>query len=87
VTLEADAGGLVVRPAIAVGACSEVAQRLPRLEARLAGKPLRSALADLLHSEDLAALAPISDVRGTADYRRDTAGTLIRRALAELSDE
>jgi CO/xanthine dehydrogenase FAD-binding subunit len=76
-----------VRAAIAVGACSEVAQRLAGLEAKVVGKPLTPALSDLLRADDLAALTPISDVRGSGDYRRDAAMTLLRRALAELGRE
>jgi CO/xanthine dehydrogenase FAD-binding subunit len=86
-TLEVDADGTVVRAAIAVGACSEVAQRLARLEAKVVGKPLTPALSDLLRPDDLAALTPISDVRGSGEYRRDAAMTLLRRALAELGRE
>jgi len=70
-----------------VGACSEVAQRLPKLEARLIGKPLSSSLADVVRSDDLARLTPISDVRGSAEYRQDAALTLVRRSLALLSGE
>ncbi len=81
VTLEVGADGTVVRAAVAVGACSAVAQRLARLEAKLLGKPLAPALADQVRPDDLAALTPISDIRGTAEYRRDAAVTLIRRAL------
>ena len=86
-TLEADADGTVVRAAIAVGACSEVAQRLAGLEAKVVGQPLTPALCDLLRPDDLAALTPISDVRGSREYRRDAAMTLLRRALAELGRE
>jgi CO/xanthine dehydrogenase FAD-binding subunit len=87
VTLEADAGGSVARAAIAVGACSEVAQRLAGLEAKVVGKPLTPALADLPSADDFAALTPISDIRGSGEYRRDAAMTLVRRALAELGRE
>jgi CO/xanthine dehydrogenase FAD-binding subunit len=86
-TLEAGADGTVARAAVAVGACSEVAQRLARLEAKLLGKPLAPALADLVRPDDVAALTPISDIRGSAEYRRDAAMTLVRRALAELGRE
>ncbi len=86
-TLEAGADGTVARAAVAVGACSEVAQRLARLEAMLLGEPLAPALADLVRPDDIAALTPISDIRGSAEYRRDAALTLVRRALAELGRE
>jgi CO/xanthine dehydrogenase FAD-binding subunit len=86
-TLEAGADGTVARAAVAVGACSEVAQRLARVEAKLLGKPLAPALADLVRPDDIAALTPISDIRGGAEYRRDAALTLVRRALAELGRE
>ena len=66
---------------MAVGACSEVAQRLSLLEAELRGRPMTAALA---RPEHLAPLGPIGDIRGTADYRQDAALTLVRRALARL---
>ena len=31
-------------------------------------------------------LSPIDDARGSADYRREAAGTLIRRGLAVLGE-
>ena len=86
-TLETGSDGTVARAAVAVGACSEVARRLTGLEAKLLGKPLTSALGDLVRLDDLAPLAPISDIRGSAEYRRDAALTLVRRALAELGSE
>jgi len=85
--IEAGPDGAVARATVAVGACSEVAQRLTKLEAKLLGRPLAPALADLARPDDLAPLAPITDVRGTAEYRRDAALTLVRRALAELGRE
>lgn len=87
VTLESDHDGLVARAAVAVGACSEVAQRLSRLETKLTGKPLGPALADLIRPDDLSALTPIADVRASAEYRREAAATLIKRALLELAGE
>jgi CO/xanthine dehydrogenase FAD-binding subunit len=75
----------VLRARIAVGACSEVAQRLTPLEADLAGRPLDDRLPQMVEAHHLAALAPISDVRGTAGYRRSAALVLVRRALEELA--
>ena len=70
---------------IAVGSCSAVAQRLPALERRLAGKALSESIAEIPTSDDLQPLSPIDDVRGTAAYRRDATLTLLRRALRELA--
>ena len=80
VALDIEAGH--VREArIAVGACSPVARRLPAAEARLAGQPAQAGLGEALRPEDFAALSPIDDLRASADYRREAALTLTRRAV------
>jgi CO/xanthine dehydrogenase FAD-binding subunit len=66
---------------IAVGACSPVAERLPRLEAALAGAPLDGRLAERVEAAHLAPLAPIDDVRGSAAYRSDAVVIVLRRLL------
>lgn len=68
---------------VAVGACSPVATRLALLEKDLEGRAVRE-LAAAVRKEHLSALAPIADVRGSAEYRVEAALTLVRRALAEL---
>lgn len=85
VVIALDDGGRVALCGIAVGACSEVAQRLTALEARLAGVRARDA-AGVVTAEDLRALTPIDDVRGSAAYRLDAALTLVRQAIAEAVD-
>jgi CO/xanthine dehydrogenase FAD-binding subunit len=77
-------GDRIARARIAVGSCSSAAQRLPALEAALQGHALSSA-AKAVAAEHLAPIAPIDDVRGTANYRRDAALTLVRRALKDLA--
>lgn len=79
VTLEIDRDR-VANARIAVGACSAVAQRLPALEAALAGAPITT-LAERVDAAQLAPLSPIDDVRGSAAYRGDAAVTLLRRLL------
>jgi CO/xanthine dehydrogenase FAD-binding subunit len=74
-------GGVVREARVAVGACSAVARRLPDVERRLVGAPARTGLAAAIEAGDVAALAPIDDLRATADYRRDAALTLARRAI------
>ena len=82
--LEADAAGRVARAAVAVGACSPVARRLPELEQALLGRSSDAALADIVTDSHMAALAPLDDARGSAAYRLDAARTLTARTLAEL---
>lgn len=76
------AEGRVANARVAVGACSAVAQRLPALEAALAGALLDERLADRVDLAHLAPLTPIDDVRGSADYRSDSVLVLLRRLLA-----
>ena len=82
--LERAPDGTVAAARIAVGSCAAVAQRLAALEAALLGRPAASRLGVLVRPEHLAPLTPIDDVRGSADYRKDAALTLVRRALDEL---
>jgi CO/xanthine dehydrogenase FAD-binding subunit len=84
VAVEIAADGTIARARVAVGACSEVAQRLPRLEAALAGALATARSALTASPEHLAGLSPIDDVRGTAAYRREAALELVRRALRRV---
>ncbi|MPY71382.1 MAG: xanthine dehydrogenase family protein subunit M [Alphaproteobacteria bacterium] len=68
---------------VAVGSCSEVARRLPALEAALVGRDM-TRLGETVAPGHLAPLSPIDDVRGSGAYRRDAALTLVRRALDAL---
>jgi CO/xanthine dehydrogenase FAD-binding subunit len=79
------ADGRVASARIAVGACSPVAERLPGLEAALAGAPLDARLADRVEVAHLAPLSPIDDVRGSAAYRSDATITVLRRLLRGLA--
>jgi len=69
--------------AIAIGSCSEVAQRLTDLEAALIGCSVN----DLRIQTDLieAALSPIADIRSDAEYRLKAASALVHRALREAT--
>ncbi|HUG29386.1 MAG TPA: FAD binding domain-containing protein [Candidatus Limnocylindria bacterium] len=84
VVVEIGVDDRIARGRIAVGACSEVAQRLPALEAALAGESAIPATARLVAPEHLTGLHPIDDVRGTAAYRLDAAEELVRRALEKV---
>jgi CO/xanthine dehydrogenase FAD-binding subunit len=80
-TTTLDAGGRIADARIAVGACSPMARRLTALEARLEGLTPDEAAAGVT-AADLENLAPIDDIRASADYRRHAALILVRRALA-----
>jgi CO/xanthine dehydrogenase FAD-binding subunit len=73
--------GVVRGACVAAGACSAAAKRLPEVERRLISAPAGAGLGDLIGGDHLAALSPIDDLRGSAEYRRDAALTLVRRAI------
>ena len=83
--LVVDAEGRIVTAAVAVGACSPVARRLPLLETALLGQPVHGGLGALAGRQHLEPLAPINDVRASVEYRCDAALTLVRRTLDELA--
>ena len=87
ITLDVSPEGTIVHARVVVGACAPVARHIRTLEARLLGHPLSSNVADLATAADLSGLAPISDVRGSSEYRLDAALTLVRRALQEAGNE
>ena len=73
--------GIVRDARIAIGACSAVAQRMKEAERRLIGAPASAGLGRSIEASDLVRLSPIDDIRASADYRRDAALTLLRRAI------
>jgi len=85
--VETDARSVITRCGFAVGSCSAVAQRLPALERALTNEAFDARLPGRARPEHLASLAPITDVRGTAEYRADAAFALVRRTLEVLVGE
>lgn len=79
--VEADAEGRVAQARVAVGSCSAVAQRLVKLEQNLVGAEAKRGFSNRVDPEQMVSLTPIDDVRATAEYRRDAALTLVKRAL------
>lgn len=82
--VEVSGRGRVAAARVAVGACSEVAQRLPAAEQALVGRAYDARLGEAVDAAHLAPLAPLDDVRGSRDYRMEAALTLVRRAFNEL---
>jgi CO/xanthine dehydrogenase FAD-binding subunit len=73
--------GKVAKAAVAVGSCSAVAQRLSGLETALVGLKPGWEIAEAVEAAGFDELAPIDDVRGSADYRRAAAREIVLRAL------
>ena len=76
--------GIIRHARVVLGAVAPTPLRVPAAESLLVGRvggPL-----DILAAAGEAADAsqPISDVRGSSDYRRDVVRTLVRRALEEV---
>ena len=72
---------------VAVGSCSAVATRLPGLEAALLGRTYDELFREnRIWAEHLDLLSPISDIRGSAEFRLDSAQELCKRSvLASLN--
>lgn len=85
VVVDTGADATVSAAGIAVGSCAPAARRLSALEARLVGARIDADLAATVEDQDLAPLAPIDDVRGSAAYRIDATRTLLGRALGEVA--
>lgn len=79
--IERTADGRIARAAIAIGAASPVAQRLPLLERDLLGLPPRTPPSSIVKPRHVAALAPIDDVRATSAYRMEAAMAIAGEAL------
>ena len=82
-----DSSGAVSKAGIAVGSCSPVATRLRSLERSLLGRQAKTLAEELYVGADhVAALSPIDDVRGSADYRILAAAELCRRAAIQAAN-
>lgn len=68
----------------AAGSVAPVPLRLQKVEVLLEGKVLSPELADLAQRMASESVAPISDVRGTAEYRRQIVGVYVKRGLAQI---
>jgi aerobic carbon-monoxide dehydrogenase medium subunit len=69
---------------IALGAAIPVAQRLSSAESLLAGRAPDAALVTRVADHIATHIDPLSDQRGSADYRRDIVHVLVQRTLAQL---
>jgi CO/xanthine dehydrogenase FAD-binding subunit len=71
----------IAAAALAIGSCSAVAKRLPALEAALVGHRADDEPCGRIEIGHLSELAPIDDVRGSAEYRLAAAREILARAI------
>jgi len=80
VNLTLDAAGVCTAAHVALGAVAPTVLLVPEAGAALVGTKVDDAALAALDAAARAACKPISDKRGTADYRTKIAGVLARRA-------
>ncbi len=82
VSLTLDASGVITDAQVALGAVGPTAMLVPEAGAALVGSKLDEAALERLDAAARAACRPISDKRGTIEFRTKIAGVLARRAAA-----
>lgn len=80
-------GGICTGARIALGAVGPVVLRAPRAEALLTGSKLDAATIAAAAECAMQECTPISNVRSSAEYRREMVGVLTRRAVAQALEE
>ena len=86
VLLELD-GAKCARARIAAGSVAPTPVRLPAVEQLLEGATLDAVKIAEAREAAEAAVSPITDVRSTAEYRRQIVGVYVERSLAQLLGE
>ncbi len=81
VSLTLDGSGGCVAARIALGAVAPTVLLVPEAAAALLGSRLEGTALDACVAAVRAAARPITDRRGTADFRRHVVGVLVRRAI------
>lgn len=76
-------GGIVREARIGLGGVADRPLRLDALEAEIAGKPADADTFGAIADRARAMVEPTEDIHGSARYRSDLIGTVIRRALAQ----
>ncbi len=83
--LQIDRQGKVKWVRIALGAAAPAAMRAGETEKLIAGRVLDRSLLEEAGQSVQREVAPISDHRASAGYRREMSGVLVRRALEECA--
>lgn len=81
------ADGICTGARIALGAVGPVVLRAPEAEAILTGSRLDGATIEAAARQAMQECTPISNVRSSADYRREMVGVLTRRAVTQAMEQ
>jgi carbon-monoxide dehydrogenase medium subunit len=76
-------GKTIKEARVAMGAVAPTTIRLKKVEALLKGKQITDDLLQTIVATVPSEIKPIDDVRSTAEYRRDIAGVMVKRIIAE----
>ena len=68
---------------IALGSVAPTPIRAPTVENKIRGRTMSEELIEEAAAGCVEAAKPIDDIRGTAEYRRDMVGVLVKRAMRE----
>jgi len=77
-------GEICRKARVAAGSVAPVPLRLQKVEVLLEGQVLSPELADLAQRMASESVAPISDIRGTEEYRRQIVGVYVKRGMAQI---
>jgi xanthine dehydrogenase small subunit len=80
-------GGRIMRARVAFGGMAATPRRAPSCEAALTGQPFAFETIERAATALRADFTPLSDVRGSAGYRLDVAGNLLRRLWSRAQGE
>jgi CO/xanthine dehydrogenase FAD-binding subunit len=76
-------GAKIKEARIALGSVAPTPIRAPKVEAKLRGREMSEALIAEAAVGCIETAKPIDDIRGTAEYRKDMVGVLVKRAMRE----
>jgi carbon-monoxide dehydrogenase medium subunit len=79
------ANGVIIEPRVAVGGVEPQPRRIAQAEQALAGRAPGKPAFEAAAEAAMAAVDPLEDAITSADYRRDLAGTVTRRALEQAA--
>lgn len=86
VAMSIDGGGRCQRLKIALGSVAPTPMRAKEAEKILEGKKISRDLVSQVIETTVGEARPISDIRASAEYRRDMVGVLVGEALSRLID-